>query len=294
MSDQVATHADGGSQPELLDLHARMNFRCHRAIACFNACCKRADVMLTPYDLLRLKARIGKPSDELLRRHTVPFQMERDGLPGVKLRTDDAGVCTFLGANGCRIYSDRPTVCRYYPLGQLSILPAATGIGRTCYSLQLEEHCKGHREARTQSVEQYLRSQETAGYDEMNQGWLQLMLRRRSMGPALGRPPTVTLQLYFMACFDSDRFRRFVLSDNFRDSYLVEESTYLALAEDDISLMLFGVRFMRQVLFGERTIEEREGAWERRVEGRRAVWKARREAEIVRRQREEDEKYRDC
>jgi hypothetical protein len=41
----------------------------------------------------------------------------RDGA-GTILRQTDAGGCVFLGAEGCTVHSDRPLVCRLYPLGR--------------------------------------------------------------------------------------------------------------------------------------------------------------------------------
>ena len=58
--------------------------------------------------------------------------------------------------------------------------------------------------------------------------------------------------------------------------------------------MQFGVRLMKQAFFGERTIPEKQGAWEKRVEKRQEVWDARRQAEIARQQQAEDEKYKDA
>ena len=97
-----------------------------------------------------------------------------------------------------------------------------------------------------------------------------------------------------MASFDMERFRRFVLSENFRNSYKLEDSTYEVFEKEDLSLMQFGVRFMRQAFFGERTIEEQDDAWEERVKQRQEVWEARRQAEIARQRQEEDEKYKDA
>jgi hypothetical protein len=292
MSEKFDLPCDSSLVPALLDSGSRLKFRCHTGISCFNACCRKADVTLTPYDVIRMQQRLGQRSGEFLRAHTVPFRMDGDGVPGVKLRTDDEGVCTFMSDDGCSVYSDRPTACRYYPLGHMRMRSTGGGRAEThCFLIQ-EAHCKGHEERLEQSIGAYLKRQEAGLYDEMNRGWMQLMLKRRSMGPTVGRPPEATLQLFFMASFDMERFRRFVLSDNFRSSYKLEASAYEALEKDDVSLMLFGVRFMRQALFGERTIAEREGAWERRLQDRQQVWEARRQAEISRRQQEEDEKYR--
>lgn len=173
------------------------------------------------------------------------------------------------------------------------MLASGSKTDETHYFLVKEEHCKGHEEAQEQSVAEYLTDQQTAPYDEMNREWLQLMLKRRSMGPTVGRPPEATLQMFFMCSYDMDRFRRFVLSDSFKKTYELEESAYEVFEKEDLSLMQFGVRFMRQVFFGERTIQEKEGAWQERVSRRQDVWDARRQAEIARQQQEEDEKYKD-
>ena len=50
--------------PAALTAESRIRIRCHPGVSCFNACCKQADVTLAPYDILRLKRRIGlSPGD---------------------------------------------------------------------------------------------------------------------------------------------------------------------------------------------------------------------------------------
>ncbi len=279
--------------PEMLDLGTKLKFSCHKGISCFNACCKQADITLTPYDIIRLKESLGKSSTEFLKEHTVPFQMEQDGLPGVKLRTTDDGVCLFMTEEGCSVYADRPTSCRYYPLGHMSMRQTGAEHEETHYFLVQEQHCKGHDEARELTIQEYLKEQDTAFHDEMNKEWLQVMLKKRSAGSTVGALPESTLQMFFMCSFDMDRFRRFVLSDAFRSTYELEDSVYEVLEKEDIPLMQFGAKFMKQAFFGERSIPENSDAWDKRVEERQEVWDARREAEVSRQQQMEDEKYKD-
>ncbi len=279
--------------PEMLDLGTKLKFSCHKGISCFNACCKQADITLTPYDIIRLKESLGKSSTEFLKEHTVPFQMEQDGLPGVKLRTTDDGVCLFMTEEGCSVYADRPTSCRYYPLGHMSMRQTGAEHEETHYFLVQEQHCKGHDEARELTIQEYLKEQDTAFHDEMNKEWLQVMLKKRSAGSTVGALPESTLQMFFMCSFDMDRFRRFVLSDAFRSTYELEDSVYEVLEKEDIPLMQFGAKFMKQAFFGERSIPENSDAWDKRVEERQEVWDAKREAEISRQQQMEDEKYKD-
>jgi len=293
MSEKLDIPFQSNMVPAKLDLGSKVRFRCYPGISCFNACCKKADITLTPYDVIRLKDRLEMSSTDFLKKHTVPFQMEQDGVPGIKLRTNDEGACLFVNEGGCSVYEDRPTACRYYPLGHLAMRLADAKSEETHYFLVKEEHCKGHDEDRELTVQEYLEEQQTRVFDDMNREWLTIMLKKRSAGPTIGTLPEATLQLFFMASFDMDRLRRFVLSDNFRATYDLEESLYEVLAKEDLSLMQFGVRLMKQVFFGERTIPEKQGAWEQRVQQRQEVWDARRQAEIARRMEMEDKKYKD-
>lgn len=280
--------------PQVLDADSRIRFRCHKGISCFNACCEQADVTLAPYDVIRLKRRLGMTSTDFLAKYTVPFQMDMDGTPGIKLRTDDSGTCLQLnGDAGCGVYEDRPTVCRYYPLGLLSLREKGSPEATEQFSLVKEEHCRGHLEDRTLAIGEYRGEQEIAGYDAMNRDWYRLILKKKSAGPTVGRPPEQSLQLFFMASYDLDRFRRFVLSESFKTTYPLGPDYVAALERSDEDLLLFAYRFLRQVLFGEHSIREAADAWEKRVAGRKAVWDARREIEIARRAAAEDEKYRD-
>ena len=100
------------------------------------------------------------------------------------------------------------------------------------------------------------------------------------MGPGVGKPPEMSLQLFFMAAFDQDRFRRFVLSPAFKNNYELDDETYDKIANDDIDCMYFGFRLLRQVLFNEKTIAEIDGALDKRVEERKEVIEMRRKMEI--------------
>ena len=280
--------------PAALTADATIRFRCYKGISCFNACCKQADVTLAPYDILRLKRRLGMTSSDFIRDYTVPFQMDGDGLPGIKLKTHDNGTCLQLdGDAGCGVYEDRPTVCRYYPVALLALREKGASEAEERYSLVKEDHCKGHDEDRAISIADYRAEQGYEGYDEHNREWYQLVLKKKSAGPTVGKPPQASLQLFFMASYDIDTFRRFVLSDNFRRTYVLPDGFYQEVETDDQALLAFAYKFLRQVLFGERTIEEAANAWDERVAQRKEVWNERKQAEVKRRLADEDKKYRD-
>lgn len=267
--------------PAVLEPDSDIKFSCHKGISCWNACCKHADITLTPYDIVRLKKATGKDSSAILKDNTVPFTMDADGMPGIKLRTTDEGACLFMHEeDGCTIYENRPTACRYYPLGNLSMKKANQAHENQHFVLVKEEHCKGHEEDRTLNIQDYRTEQKVEEYDQHNIEYFQLILKKKSMGPGVGKPPEMSLQLYFMACFDQDRFRRFILSDAFKKNYNIEEELYANIEKDDIALMYFGFRLLRQVLFNEKTLAEIDGALEKRIEERKEAIEMRRKIEI--------------
>jgi len=275
--------------PVRLELEDELKFRCHRGVSCWNECCSHANVTLAPYDIIRLKQRLGMDSSEFLKKHTVPFQMDAHGVPGLKLRTDDDGACLFMQEEGCSVYSDRPTACRYYPSGVLSMKALGEATDEMHFLLVKEDHCMGHEEDQMQTIAEYRKDQGVEEYDDLNREWYQIILKKKSTGPTIGKPSEMSLQMFFMAGYDLDRFRRFVMSDSFIKMYDLTDEEYETLEKDDIAIMKFGFRLMKQVFFGELTIKEREGAWEKRVEERREILEYRRQAEVAEHQRKQEE-----
>ena len=242
-----------------------IEFSCHKGIGCWNACCSNIDISLTPYDVLRMKKRLGVTSTEFLKDYTVPYEMEKDGIAGIKFRPVENGTaCRFMKPEGCDIYSDRPTACRYYPVALLSMRKQDEYVDRDSYAIVKEDHCKGHDEKRSLSIADYRKEQGLEEYDELARGWRQLVLKKKSSGPAIGKPSLRSRQLFFMACYDVDRFREFVFSSSFTNLFELKQDEKDLFATDDIALMQFAFRFLRQVMFGEESISlNAEAAQER-------------------------------
>lgn len=253
--------------PQMMDGAKVIQFRCHKGIACFNACCRNIDITLTPYDILRLKRRLGMSSGEFLKEYTVPYELEKDGIAGVKLKPVEGGAaCRFMTEEGCSVYADRPTACRYYPVALLSMRKQGESEDRDSYALVKEAHCLGHDEPRPITIDDYRKEQGLDQYDELGRGWRQLILKKKSSGPTIGKPSQRSRQLFFMACYDLDRFRVFVESEPFSQLVSLAPEERQKILADDTELMLFAFRFLRQVLFGEASIPLNPRAAEQRKE----------------------------
>ncbi len=266
--------------PKMYDGSKNISFRCYKGISCWNACCANIDITLTPYDIVRLKTRLEMESGEFLRQYTEPYELEKDGIAGVKFKPVEGGrACQFMTPEGCSVYEDRPTSCRYYPVALVSMRKQDEYTDSAAYALVKEPHCKGHEEDRTLTIDAYRQEQGVAGYDEQDRGWRQLILKKKSSGPTIGKPSLRSRQLFFIACYDVDLFRQFVASDGFQQSFVLEETEFYQLMRDDVAMMQFGIRFIKQVMFGEMTIQTREEA----VKAREAKVLAQQQAQIERR-----------
>jgi Fe-S-cluster containining protein len=284
---------DSPVMPNMLEGSTPLQFRCHKDVKCWNACCGNIDITLTPYDILRLKNRLGMSSGDFLKEYTVPFEMDKDGTPGVKLRAVEGGTaCRFMVPEGCSVYEDRPTACRYYPVALLSVRRSDEFVDRLSFALVQEKTCFGHQEPDTQTIDEYRTAQGATEYDEKGRGWRQLILKKKSAGPAIGKPPAITNQLFFMVSYDIDRFRAFVVSESFNKTYDLPVEVLAELLADDEKLMEFGFAFLRQVLFGEdKIVLEKDGAYEARRERLKAKAEEIKAEYEAHRDKIEDEKY---
>lgn len=266
MSDTPDIPFDSPLIPQLLENKDTIRFRCHKDVGCFNECCRNINITLTPYDLLRLKQRLGLSSSELLNQYTVPFELDAHGTPGVKLKPVNGGTaCQFMGDEGCSVYEDRPTSCRYYPLGLLSLRKKGKSTDEQGFALVKEQHCLGHNEDRTLTIKEYREEQGVEEYDELTRDWRQLILKKKSAGPTIGKPPELSLQLFFMASYNVDQFQQFVTSEQFLATYILESDLVDKLKSDQLEVIKFGARFLKQILFGELTIEVVKGAVDQRI-----------------------------
>ena len=247
--------------PVKLGLDDRFRFRCHKDIACFNVCCHQIDLPLTPYDILRLKNRLGMTAIEFIKEYGLPYEMDAHGMPGIKMRPlPNSTSCPFVTEEGCSVYEDRPVACRYYALGRGSMRPVGEARIEDYYFIVKEDHCLGHQKGEELTIREYREQQGIPKFDEMNEGWRDIIIKKRSSGPTVGKPPESSMRLFFMASYDMEGFLAFLVSDGFRAIYDLDREELETLVKDEEARMRFAWRFLKQVLFGEMTIPVREDA----------------------------------
>ena len=238
--------------PTKLTLESHLKFECHPGVSCFTACCHNIKIILTPYDILVLRKRLGIPAHEFVVQYTQPTYLEKTDMPGVQIKLkEDTGGCPFVTPEGCTVYSDRPSACRYYPVGMADFHEGGIDDAKEekFFFLVKEPHCKGFEENKEWTIREWRVDQGVDVRDEMNKEWLRLIMRRKSFGHQATLSDAAK-RMFFMASTDLDSFRKFILNSSFLDTYEIDDKTLQEIKEDDVALMKFSFTYLANTLFG--------------------------------------------
>ncbi|MDB9822085.1 YkgJ family cysteine cluster protein [Deltaproteobacteria bacterium] len=235
----------------------RFRFRCHRDIECFTRCCRKLNLLLTPYDIIRLKNRLNILSDIFLEKYTITRLDERNRFPMVylKMRDDHYKSCPFVTPDGCTIYEDRPGACRIYPLGRAAARSEGEKKTIERFFLVSENHCLGFNEDREWTLEEWMENEGVDEYNAVNDQWMEIITSDKDLGQ--GKDINRKIQMFSMASYNADRFREFVFKSRFLDLFEIESELVDKLASDDRELIIFAFRWLKFSLFGEKTIQIR-------------------------------------
>lgn len=244
--------------PQKYTLDSKIQFRCHPGVSCFTACCGNIDIILTPFDILRLRKYLNLPASEFLLRFTTPMFIEKTDMPGVKIHLDENGRCPFVTEAGCTIYPERPSACRYYPVGMANFHEGGEeGVdAEKFFFLVKEAHCKGHEEEKRWTIREWRADQGVDLCDEMNREWMEIVMRRKSFGFQASLSEQAK-KIFFMVSTDLDKFREFIFTSSFLDIYEIDRETLEKIKEDDIALLRFSYKYLASSLFGTKDLRIR-------------------------------------
>lgn len=254
------------SSPELfqsLPEGDRFRFSCHKDVSCFTDCCRDLNLMLTPYDVLRVRRTLGMDSTAFLDRYTVTETDPDWKIPVVKLKMEENALrsCPFVSKEGCRIYPDRPAACRAYPLGRAARRsPHGPGVPvvQEKYFLVKEPHCLGFQETQEWAVAEWMQNQGIVPYNEMNDRWMEFLSRYKPGGRTELSPKQ--WRMFYMAVYSLDRFRDFVFGTRFLSLFVLSEETQKSIRESDEELLKFAFKWLAFSLFGDPQLKMRESS----------------------------------
>ena len=232
-------------------------FGCHPGVPCFNLCCHDVNIFLSPYDVLRLKKRLGMKSSDFLDKYAIlPVQKDmKTPVVVLRMNDDEEKSCPFLKDEGCGVYSDRPWPCRMYPLGMATQKDTADGWrGERFYFLLKEEGCQGYSEAKEWTVDQWLENQGIDEYDRWGEAYKELTLHEFfEQEDAVLSPER--MHMLFTGCYDLDKFREFVFESTLLQRFEIDEEFIEDMRRDDEELLRFAYHWLRFSVFGESTMK---------------------------------------
>ena len=258
--------------PVKLTGNSRFKFNCHKGVKCFTACCSNINIVLPPYDLLRLRKRLGMSSEDFINQYCEIEILAKTLLPVItlKMQNDEKRSCPFVTPDGCTVYEDRPNICRYYPIGMATLRnKEAEGGKDEFYFLTKEDHCKGFEEDKEWTIAEWRKDQEADVYDDVNRGWMDILIKKKSFGER--EFPEIKNQMFFMVSTNTDYFRTFVFESSFLDTYDIPAGRIEKVRTDDAELLKLAYEWLRSAMFAEETLIFKEGVLAARKEQADAV-----------------------
>ena len=229
--------------PQRLEKEHLIRFSCNPGIPCFTQCCQDVTIALTPYDVLRLKNRLGMPSSEFLEKHTLVIPKKGRLIPLVLLKMNEEDKrCPFVSENGCFVYEDRPWPCRMYPLD--------VNDDGTYHIIADRSRCRGLNETNSWQILDWLRAQGTGSYDESNRLFTSFTLQLQAHQLDIDNPQIA--KMTFMALYNLDKFREFVFQSSFLDRFELEQDMVEKIKTDDEALLKFAFDWLNFGLFGRK------------------------------------------
>jgi Fe-S-cluster containining protein len=246
-------------EPAQLTIDTRFKFKCHKGVKCYTKCCSNINILLTPYDIVRMKKRLNMSSSEFLDKYTHMDIDKKTSHPFaiLKMTDDEKKSCPFITPDGCTIYTDRPANCRYYPIGQGTLRKGTEQgpVNEEFYFFIKEPHCLGYQEETDWTIDTWRTDQGVDLYDEINKEWKEIQLRK----DILGRPIDTTKQTQiYLASYDLDSFKKYVLESKFLDVFDIADEEIEKIRNDEIALMKLGFKYIKFLLMLEETLKVRE------------------------------------
>jgi hypothetical protein len=243
-----ATQAFLEGLPELAPGES-FRFACHPEVPCFNACCSDLALMLTPYDVLRLRRTLGMTSRDFIARLVLTAKAPDTGFPMLRLRMRDdipGAPCPFVTREGCSVYSGRPGACRTYPLGRATRTGSQGEVVERFFIVK-EPHCRGFEQNRDWTSAAWLQDQDLTLYNGFNDRYMLLMAKAKDRGVPLDPKQA---NMAFLAAYNVDAFGDFIASTGLMERLELAPGRPERIMADEEERLLFAMDWLEMVLFG--------------------------------------------
>jgi len=233
---------------KIFDLSDKIRFDCSPDLPCFTKCCGDVNIVLTPYDVIRMKKALGISSEDFLERYAIVLYKEKKLLPIVllKMREEDKR-CPFITEDGCRIYNDRPWACRMFPLESLR--------EKRYRLITNEDFCLGLRSDKEWKLSDWMITQGISEYDYMNMEFFEILDGLKGIESRIQDPRIQ--DMLFMSLYNIDKFREFITFTTFLQRFEINKHKTKIIMKSDVELFKFATNWVKFWLFGKSTLKLR-------------------------------------
>jgi len=243
----MSSHPNLPENVRRIETDELFSFDCLPGNLCFTDCCRQLELALSPYDVLRLCQTTGLLSDEFLNRYVIIEQEDDDVFPRFYLTMVDDGKesCVFVSQEGCTVYEHRPSACRTYPMGRAVIREDNTL--SEFFVLLKENHCLGFSNKRSHTAVSYCKDQGLKPYIRLNDALASIIQHEKvRAGMSFDKEQ---IDAYILSLYNLDQFRHQLKSGKL--SHIREDELANLGQWDNEELLLYGIVWLRRVLFGK-------------------------------------------
>lgn len=226
-------------------------FECRPDLSCFNLCCRNLNLFLYPYDVLRLRKKLGLSAGEFIQKHTDIVMRPGNFFPEVLLSMaeNEEKTCPFLTEKGCSVYPDRPYACRTFPTEHGLNIDEATGKAEPVHFFKPPEFCQGRHEKKEWTVSSWSQNQGAVFYHKMMAEWtgVKMLFQQDPWGP--DGPEGKKARMAFMAAYNLDDFKDFVFKSSFIKRYGIPRAVQKKIKRDEVELLRMGFAWIKMFLW---------------------------------------------
>jgi len=149
--------------------------------------------------------------------------------------------------SGCKVYKDRPSSCRTYPLARLVSRSRESGRLSEQYMIIKETHCLGFDNGKEQTVREWITEEDIEPYNRMNDMLMEIISLKNQIIP--GELDIKSGYLFRTALYDIDAFRSQIFSNGIEPDSIISNDDIISAKQDDTALLRIAFSWVKQNIF---------------------------------------------
>jgi hypothetical protein len=125
--------------------------------------------------------------------------------------------------------------------------------------------CLGFAEDNVQTVDAWIKEQGIPIYQEMETPFKKITTNEFLVQHQVTNKKIQ--EMYYMVCYDLDRFRRFIFKSTFLERFEMEPKVVAKIKKDDVELYHFAMKWLKYGLLGQHALKVKPDVMEAKKQG---------------------------